>query len=167
MPSGVATPDDRQWADAMVAARKDAADALAAARKEIDALGMRPFLLGYNVTPTVSIRLGADSGPVVSVTYEVWRIDQRPQRHDGHSVSSIAEVEAHLDHLRTLPVYRLDLLGPEIREEQDGTGPFTVITDAASDDEFYVRVINLEAFTTLDIHAEEPPTANWHRANSG
>jgi hypothetical protein len=133
--------------------------AMAEARSAADHLQLRSFTLGYNVMHTVSVTTGSGSPP--TITYHVRRIDHLalPTR----DFPSIAAVEAHLDQLAALPRYRLDLVGDRhIEETSDGQHPFTSITDLTTNEQFHVRVIDLEAFTFLHIHAEEPPSANWH-----
>lgn len=133
-------------------------DALAATWSAADRLQLRSFPLGYNIMNTVGI---AQPGDPVKITFHVRRIDHLS--FPTSDFSSVAEVEAHLDHLATLPRYRLDLVGdPQVVEEPNDDHPFTTIRDAATGEEFHVRVIDIEAATTLYIHAEEPPTANWH-----
>lgn len=133
-------------------------EAFNAARSAADRLQLKSFPLGYNIMNTVGI---AQPGAQADITYHVRGIDHLS--YPTSNFSSIAEVEAHLDHLATLPRYRLDLTGdPQVREEPNDEHPFTTIVDVGTGEEFSVRVIDIEAATTLYIHAEAPPTANWH-----
>jgi hypothetical protein len=135
-------------------------EAMAAARAAADQLQLRSFLLGYNVMYTVSTQSGTGLPP--EITYHVRRIDRLSDFTSNFA--SIAEVEARLIQLAMLPRYRLDLVGdPEIEEYQDDKHAFTTIREAATGEEFYVRVMDIEAATFLEIHAEEAPTPNWHR----
>jgi hypothetical protein len=137
---------------------KKLSDALAAASSAADQLQLRSFPLGYNIMKTVGI---AQPGDPAKITFHVRRIDHLS--FPTSDFDSVAEVEAHLDHLATLPRYRLDLVdNREVVEEPNDDHPFTTIRDAATGEEFHVRVIDIEAATTLYIHAEEPPSANWH-----
>ena len=73
-------------------------------------------------------------------------------------------MEAYLDQLAKLPRWRLDLTGdPQVQEEQSPDRPFTTFLDVATGEEFSVRVIDIEAATSLYIYAAEPPSPNWHR----
>ncbi|MES3664271.1 hypothetical protein [Mycobacterium intracellulare] len=102
---------------------------------------------------------GTGSHP--TITYHVRR--NRPSFRPHLDFPSIAAVEAHLDQLATLPRYRLDLVGDtHIEETSDGQHPFTTITDLTTKEQFHVRVIDLDAFTYLHIHAEEAASTNWH-----
>lgn len=126
-------------------------EAFIAAKAAADRLQLTSFPLGYNVMVSAG----------TEITYHVRRIDHLS--YPTRDFSSVAEVEAHLDHLATLPRYRLDLVGDrQVREKTDEDQPFTTIIDATTGEAFNVRGIDIEASTFLHIHAEDPPTVNWH-----
>ena len=134
--------------------------ALTAAHSTADRLQVKSFPLGYNVMHTVSMETGTGLPP--TVVFHLRRIDHLslPTQDFG----SVSDVEAHLAQLAKLPRWRLDLTGdPQIREEQSPDRPFTTFIDVATGEEFSVRVIDIEAATSLYISAEEPPSSNWHR----
>jgi hypothetical protein len=150
-PDGI-EPNEPAPADALTLA----AQVMAQANK----LQPKAFERGYNISFNVSGELGSGEDPVAE--YVVWRIDQRPDNHNGRSFSSAQAVQSYLTELAQLPRYRLDLLGdPQVREETDGEQPFSVITDTLSGNEFYVRIMDIEASTELFMHAEEPPAGSW------
>lgn len=127
---------------------------------QADKLQPKAFERGYNVSFNVSGELGSGEGPVAE--YVVWRIDQRPDKKNGRSFSSGPAVQSYLTELGRLPRYRLDLIGdPQVREENDGEQPFSVITDTVSGNEFYLRTEDIEAGTELYMHAEAPPGGRW------
>lgn len=136
------------------------AAALTAADSTADRLQLLSFPLGYNTMKTVKMDYGTGSPP--TVVYHLRRIDHLSI--PTHDFASEADVKAHLDQLAKLPRWRLDLTGdPQVREEQSPDRPFTTFVDVATGEEFSVRVIDIEAATSLYIHAEEPPSPNWHR----
>ncbi len=124
-------------------------------------LQKQAILIGCNVAPHIGIEYGSGRGPYI--TFTVWRWDQ-DRNADHEEFSSVAEVEAHLAHLATLPRYRLELVGnPRIQEVADNKVRFTVITDTSTGQEFWVRTADLEAVTSIVVHsAHGPPTiGNW------
>jgi hypothetical protein len=149
----VTAPDD---------ALKTALEAYVAASSAADQLQLRSFPLGFNVMASAGTKEG--TGASATVTYHVRRIDHLAG--PTSNFASVADVEAHLDQLASLPRWRLDLTGnPEVREEPGGEQPFTTIADLATGEEVHVRIIDIEAATSLHIHAEEAPSPNWHRAD--
>lgn len=129
-----------------------------AAREAADRLQLISFPLGYNVM--VEAKTAEGAGPA-EVTFHVRRIDHLSG--PTHVFSSVAEVHAFLNDLATLPRYRLDLTGdPQVQELSTGVQPFTTIIDVPTGEKFNVRAIDIEAATTLHIHADQPPTGNWH-----
>lgn len=136
------------------------AAALIAAHSNADRLQLKSFPLGYNTMNTVKMETGMGSPP--TVVFHLRRIDHLSI--PTHDFASEADVQAHLDQLAKLPRWRLDLTGdPQVREEQSPDRPFTTFVDVATGEEFSVRVIDIEAATSLYIHAAEPPSPNWHR----
>ncbi|WP_409436915.1 hypothetical protein [Mycobacterium sp. SMC-14] len=134
--------------------------ALAAATSAADRLQLKSFPLGYNTMKTVKIMTGTGLPP--TVVFHLGRIDQLSLA--TQDFASEAAAEAHLSELATLPRWRLDLTGdPQVREEQSPDKPFTTFVDVATGEEFSVRVVDLEAATSVYVHAAEPPSANWHR----
>lgn len=135
------------------------AEALTAADSAADRLQLKSFPLGYNTMKTVAM---AGTGLPPTVVFHLRRIDHLsiPTQDFG----SEADVEAHLDQLAKLPRWCLDLTGdPQVREEQSPDRPFTTFVDVATGEEFSVRVIDIEAATSLYIHSAEPPSPNWRR----
>lgn len=155
-------PDDIE-PEEQAPAEPEPADPLTLAAQvmtQADRLQPKAFERGYNISFNVSGELGNGHAPVAE--YVVWRIDQRPDNNTGLSFSSAQDVQSYLTELARLPRYRLDLVGdPQVREETDGDQPFSVITDTLSGNEFYVRITDIEASTTLYMHAEEPPGGSW------
>jgi hypothetical protein len=136
------------------------AAALTAARSTADRLQLKSFPLGYNTMNTVTMETGTGSPP--TVVFHLRRIDRLSI--PAQDFASEADVEAYLDQLAKLPRWRLDLTGdPQVREEQSPDRPFTTFVDVATGEEFSVRVIDIEAATSLYIHSAEPPSPNWHR----
>jgi hypothetical protein len=136
------------------------AAALTAAHSTADRLQLKSFPLGYNTMNTVTMQTGTGSPP--TVVLHLRRIDHLsipPQ-----DFASEADVEAYPNQLAKLPRWRLDLTGdPQVREEQSPDQPFTTFVDVATGEEFSVRVIDIEAATSLYIHSAEPPSPNWHQ----
>jgi len=134
--------------------------ALAAAHSTADRLQLKSFPLGYNTMHTVKMETGTGKPP--TVVYHLRRIDHLSL--PTHDFATEADVEAHLAQLANLPRWRLDLTGdPQVREEQSPDRPFTTFVDVATGEEFSVRVIDIEAATSLYVRAEQPPSANWQR----
>jgi hypothetical protein len=136
-------------------------DAAVVAGQQADELQTKSIVLGYNVGHTVAIEGGTNTGPEIS--FHVWRFDQKHRAEDGPSYASVAEVEAHLEQLAGLPRYCLDLVGNvHVRVVSEDDTAFTVITDTRTDQEFYVRTVDMEAIVVLPIHAEAAPTVgDW------
>jgi len=131
--------------------------ALATAAATADRLQLKSFPLGYNTMHTVSMDTGTGD---VTVVFHLRRIDHLSL--PTHDFASEAEVESALDQLAAQPRWRLDLTGdPQIREEQSPDRPFTTFVDVATGEEFSVRVIDIEAATSLYINASESPSPNW------
>ena len=123
------------------------------------------MLLGYNVEYTTAMRYGTGAEPTIS--FQVWRVDQQQPSPDGPSFASVDEVNKHLDQIAEWPKYGLDLVGnPHVEVDSESDSPFTIVTVHDSGEEFILRTRDLEAATTLYIHAEEPPTVgNWYLAS--
>lgn len=136
------------------------AAALTASFATADRLQLRSFPLGYNTMNTVKMESGTGSPP--TVVFHLRRIDHLSMPTEDFA--SEADVEARLDQLAKLPRWRLDLTSdPQVREVQSPDRPYTTLVDVATGEEFSVRVIDVEAGTTLYIHAAEQPSPNWHR----
>lgn len=136
------------------------AAALSAAFEAADRLQLKSFPLGYNTMKTVQMTTGSGIPP--TVVFHLRRIDHLS--NPTQDFDSEGAVEAQFDQLARLPRWRLDLNGdPHVREEQTSDRPFTTFVDVATDEEFSVRVIDIEAATSLYIHAEEAPSPNWHQ----
>lgn len=136
------------------------AAALTAAAATADRLQLKSFPLGYNTMNTVKTEFGTGCPP--TVVFHLRRIDHLSI--PTQDFASEADVEAHLEQLAKLPRWRLDLTGnPQVREEQSPGRPFTTFVDVATGEEFSVRVIDVEAATSLYIHAAEPPSPNWRQ----
>lgn len=134
--------------------------ALTAAHSTADRLQLKSFPLGYNVMNTVKMEMGSGLSP--TVVFHLRRIDHLSVPTEDFASESA--VEARLEQLAKLPRWRLDLTGdPQVREEQSPEDPFTTFVDVATGEQFSVRVIDIEAATTLYIHAEDPPSHNWHQ----
>ncbi|RDH75497.1 hypothetical protein DVS77_26215 [Mycolicibacterium moriokaense] len=163
-PDDAGRPDESEGAalNELAPAEPEPVDALTLAARvmtQADKLQPKAFERGYNISFNVSGELGGVEEPIAE--YVVWRIDQRPDNNNGRSFSSPQAVQAYLTELAGLPRYRLDLLDPQVREETDGEQPFSVITDTLTGNEFFVRIMDIEASTELFMHAEEPPGGSW------
>lgn len=136
------------------------AAALIAASDAAERLQLKSFPLGYNTMKTVKMEFGTGIPP--AVVFHLRRIDHLSV--PTHDFASEADVEARLNQLAKLPRWRLDLDGdPQVREEQSPDRPYTTFVDVSTGEEFSVRVIDVEAAPSLYIHAEQPPSPNWHR----
>lgn len=136
------------------------AAALSAADSTAERLQLRSFPLGYNTMKTVKMQTGTGAPP--TVVFHLRRIDHLSI--PTHDFASEADALAYLDQLAKLPRWRLDLTGdPQIQEEQSPDRPFTTFVDVATGEEISVRVIDIEAATSLYVHSEAPPSPNWRR----
>jgi hypothetical protein len=136
------------------------AAALSATHSTAERLQLKSFPLGYNTMHTVRMEMGTGLTP--TVVFHLRRIDHLSIPTEDFASES--DVEAYLEQLSKLPRWRLDLTGdPKIREEQSPDDPFTTLVDVATGEQFSVRVIDIEAATSLYISATEPPSPNWHQ----
>jgi hypothetical protein len=117
----------------------------------------RAMQLGYNA----SFNFGGTVGQDPEVSFWVRRVDQPPEATE--TFSSADKVKAHLEHLATLPRYRLNLVGnPRVEVVSDDDGTATWITDTDTGQRFGIRTADLENATQLCVHAESPPNiGNW------
>jgi hypothetical protein len=140
----------------------DEDDLVKRAHGEARQLHDQAILLGYNVG--LNIEFVSGYGPVspVSFTYSFWvrRVDQSAGTEKTFATAD--EATAHLEHLATLPRYCLDLEGQFIEVVSDLHGTTTWIMDRGTGQHFGMRTADLENATQVCVHAETPPTANWH-----
>ncbi|MFZ0718358.1 hypothetical protein [Mycobacterium sp.] len=148
----------------------DPITAWAAAMEAAEPLYTRAIVLGYNVSASINAEIGpTPEKTVTEVSFWVRRFDL-PSGAE-HTFATTAEASAYLDHLKTLPVYCLELENnPRIKVETK-IDPLphghasTWITDNQTGEVFGVRSADLEAVTRLCIHAEsQPKIGNWEPA---
>jgi hypothetical protein len=140
-------------------------EAWAAASRVSQPMHDRAISLGYNVSANISGELGHEPD---HVSFWVRRFDQ-PSGAE-RTFDSIDEVRQYLDHLETLPVYCLELVGnSRVTAEVEIYRPdaaAVVIADTETGEKFGVRFNDLEAITRLCVHAESQPTiGNWEPSN--
>ncbi len=142
----------------------DPLTAWVAAKQAADPLHDRAIVLGYNVGASATGELGREP----EVSFWVRRFDL-PSGSE-QTFATVAQVSAHLDHLETLPVYCLELVGnPRVETELDDAsdGHATWIIDTNTGQRFGIRTADLENLTRLCIHAESQPTiGNWEKESS-
>ena len=133
-------------------------EAWAAAIDAAQPLYDRAILLGYNVSASTHTE-----DDRTDVSFWVRRFDL-PSGNE-RTFSTVDEVSQYLDSVAELQRYSLELVGnPRVRTEPDpdSDGFATWIVDTHTGERFGVRTQDLEAITTLHIHAEDQPTiGNW------
>ncbi|WP_341257075.1 hypothetical protein [Gordonia malaquae] len=146
----------------------------AAAFSKADALNERAGSLGYGVLTATSGTLDVnDKGETFQVHYSVRPFGFEDGRRDKH-FPDIEAVERYLDHLETLPWWRLDLNDDSIVVD----GVALTITDKATEETIYLgggwkwmiggsrkagEKIG-EGLTHLSVRADEPPAfGRWRK----
>jgi hypothetical protein len=142
-------------------------EVLNVAKQAVEPLYTRAIALGYNVTANMSFD---DTGNQPHVWFVVWRFDQSSDF--ARTFDTTDAVSGYLDHVQTLPIYCLELVGnPRIESVVETYRPEAAavwITDTESGEKFGVRFNDLEAVTRLCVHAESTPAiGNWEPAPVG
>ncbi|OMC17184.1 hypothetical protein [Mycobacterium sp. SP-6446] len=148
-------------------------EALQQIRQEGRKLHDAAIAVGFKVGSGIGTELAdlrtmaaAAGGQPVNRTFHIWRLDRTP--NTASVFGTVAEVQQHLDHLKTLPCYTLDLdANPRIVEDTDANGARTLLSDKLTGETLAVLTEDFEASRRLLVHAadDDAPTFGgaWER----